>query len=746
MVRKFSYLLTVMLSAVIITIMFFSTSTTYSSTQRITQYSPVPIKARYVSRAPADLIVHGSIHFHLRNNLELENLITEQQDSQSENYHHWLSPQEFAHRFGLEAENYQTVMSWLKNNGIKVTGEWINHLSVDFEAPASQIETVFNVQMDKYEMNGENYYANSRSPQLPFTFISDVAQVRLHNFPKYHSMIKYPTKKITPDFKNDSNALSLAPPDFYKVYNASALFSDGINGAGQTIGIVADSDFDIADVNNFRNTFKLPSLSLEKIPLGPIKVSGARDEALLDIEISSAVAPMAKVQVAIVDQGVTDFNNSIRYFINNSPQTKIINISFGLCERDDGITDEEILDALFKQASAQGQTVFVSSGDDGANDCGDGSGKQVNALASSPFVTAVGGTSLDPGFDLNGNATAYKSELVWEGSGGGFSTLFAKPSYQLISDVPSGSGRTVPDVSLLADPGTPGWTYLAGGRLSVVGGTSASAPAWAGVFALANQLSKDSGLGSVNSRIYQLGSLQQKGGQKVFNDITTGFNTDHSVQGFGAKAGYDLATGWGSPNVNEFVRAFTVLPADDSGLTLISPNGGEFNDLDKSIMVTWLVNSKLSPKITSQDILLSTDEGASFKPVATNLDKQKRSFSFDASQLISTTARFRIVAHTTDNQDVIDSSSGNVNLNTALRIESAFYSVADKGLTIFGSGLATTAQLMVNGVPIKKTAKALDKRTLFFKGGSKKFGFKTGDNVVNVMVGDVKSASYKIVF
>jgi subtilase family serine protease len=744
MIKKRSLLVIMML--VIVILAFISISSSHSIAQVMNQDSPIPVKAHFVSRASSDLLIQGSIHFHLRNGLELENLIAQQQDSQSKNYHKWLTPQEFGYRFGLENEKYKAVLSWLENNGIKVTNEWVNQLSIEFQAPASQVEKIFSVEMNKYEMSGVHYYSNDRSPQVPTDFISEIAQVRLHNFPKYHSTIRYPNQsRIAPNFNNGTASLSLGPQDFYKVYNASALFNDGIDGTGQTIGIVADSDFDVKDVNSFRSTFKLPQLDIEKIALGPIRVSGARDEALLDIEIASAVAPMAKVQVAIVDQNVTDFNDAIRYFVNNSPQTKVINISFGLCERDDGISDEEVLDALFKQASAQGQSVFVSSGDDGANDCGDGTGRQVNALASSPFVTAVGGTSLDPGFDTNGNATTYKGEEVWDGSGGGFSSLFSKPTYQLTSDIPSGSGRTVPDVALMADPNTPGWAYFAGGRLSIVGGTSASTPAWVGIFALANQLSKDSGLGAVNSRIYQLGSLQQKGGKKVFNDITTGFNSNHNVQGYGAKVGYDLATGWGSPSVNDFVRSFVALPSDESGLTLISPNGGEFSDIDKTIKVNWLVSDKLSAKITSQDILFSDDAGNSFKPVATNLNKQTRSFTFDASQIVSTTARFRIVVHTTDNVDVVDSSSNNVNLNTALRIDSAFYSTKDKGFLVFGTGLNTSAQLIVNGITINKPAKAVDRQTIFFKGGIKKFGLRSGDNFVNVIVGGVKSASYKII-
>src|SRR5581483_4579635 len=186
------------------------------------------------------------------------------------------------------------------------------------------------------------------------------------------------------------------------------------------------------------------------------------------------------------------------------------------------------------------------AGGEGAADCAPASRQPaINALAASPWVTAVGGTTVDPRFDAAGNATGYGGEVVWnDGSGatgGGPSMFFAKPVWQTGPGVPADGARDVPDVALAASPTDPGFAVAVGGRGLVFGGTSVSAPIWAGMAALL--VAKQGGpLGLLNPELYRLGAAQAMGGRAVFHDVTTGTNAVGTTPGFAAGPGFDLAT------------------------------------------------------------------------------------------------------------------------------------------------------------------------------------------------------------
>jgi kumamolisin len=184
----------------------------------------------------------------------------------------------------------------------------------------------------------------------------------------------------------------------------------------------------------------------------------------------------------------------------------------------------------------------------------------VNALASDAEVTAVGGTLLDPAFDAGGNATGYASEAVWNdadgASGGGVSAQVAKPAYQNGPGVPADGFRDLPDVALLASPSGSGYIVVVENGLAIVGGTSAGTPNWAGIVALLNDAIHADGLGPLNPLLYDLARSQfGGGGTAVFHDVTSGDTTFDRVSGFSATAGFDLATGWGSPDTERLVQA-----------------------------------------------------------------------------------------------------------------------------------------------------------------------------------------------
>jgi kumamolisin len=265
---------------------------------------------------------------------------------------------------------------------------------------------------------------------------------------------------------------------------------------------------------------------------------------MLDIEVAASVAPGAKIAVYFTpntDQGFIDAITTAVHDTTNKPS--VISISWGGPESSWTQQSMTALDAACQSAAALGVTITVAAGDDGSTD--GGTGNNVDFPASSPHVLACGGTKLDA------NGAAIVSEVVWnelannEGAtGGGVSNVFALPSWQANANVPKPSGSTggrgVPDVAGDADPAT-GYTIRVDGETSVIGGTSAVAPLWAGLVAVANQqLGKP--VGFIQPAIYATKAASG------FNDITQGNNG-----AFSAGPGWDACTGLGSPIAGKLI-------------------------------------------------------------------------------------------------------------------------------------------------------------------------------------------------
>jgi subtilase family serine protease len=505
---------------------------------------------------------------------ELDELIVAQQRPGSPEYHRWLSPEEFAARFGPAADTYEALAAWLRGQGFTVR-TWPSRTRIDFSGAVGAVETAFRVRMNSYRRGGRRALANATPPLLPARFAASVQAVRLSTFRFAEPLVRVVT--------SSGSETAMGPHDIYTAYGVTSVLDRGITGTGQTIAIVARSDFNIDDVTGFQEQFGIPVHAPVKVfPAGNPGVGspdgacagirnqarrqdcifGEESEVLLDVEWAGALAPGATVLVDIAD---TDIDASLMHIVTHHPEAKIISISFGLCERVEP-TMIDALEPVYAQAATQGQTVLVAAGNDGADACGDGRGASVNVLASSAEVTSVGGTSLDPGFDTSGAATGYVSEVVWNdsggASGGGASRVVPKPAYQRAPGVPSDGFRDQPDVSFMASPGHAGYVMVIEDGVEVIGGTSAATPSWAAIVALVNQAAGRDGSGVVNPSLYALGSQQYSiGAPVVFHDITSGNNTFNRVPGFTAVRGFDLASGLGSPDVGRLVEALTT-PAD----------------------------------------------------------------------------------------------------------------------------------------------------------------------------------------
>jgi kumamolisin len=322
-------------------------------------------------------------------------------------------------------------------------------------------------------------------------------------------------------------------------------FPAGATAAGQTIGIIElGGGFRPADITAYFKTLgqatpTVIAVSVDKGKNAPSSANSADGEVMLDIEVAAAVAPGAKIVVYFApntDQGFIDAVASAVHDITNKPS--VISISWGGPESNWTKQSMAALDAACQSAAVLGITVTVAAGDDGSTDGVTDGNDHVDFPASSPHVLACGGTK------LVGSGSTITSEVVWnelaskEGAtGGGVSTVFSLPAWQASSNVPPAGtfvGRGVPDVSGDADPVT-GYTVRVDGKTSVIGGTSAVAPLWAGLIALNNAQNKTTA-GFLQPAIYAAKA------KAAFRDITSGNNG-----GFKAGLGWDACTGLGSP-------------------------------------------------------------------------------------------------------------------------------------------------------------------------------------------------------
>ncbi len=369
------------------------------------------------------------------------------------------------------------------------------------------------------------------------------------------------------DFKNAPTCYT--PQVFRAAYGVDKLIQQGVTGKGQTvIDIVSFGSPTLQqDMDVYDKQFGLPAVDLQIIaPLTNVKTydphndrDGWAGETTLDVEIIHAIAPDAKIVVLVSPVaetegtvGLPEFRQLEQYVLDHK-LGNIVSQSWAASELtlEDTAGQQELAkwETLYQKATTQeGMTYLSSSGDNGATDYKDIDAKQIASVPTtgfptdSPWVTSVGGTT------LTRDGSTFE-EQAWSGSGGGFSRFYKAPDYQQAlptTDQQQLKGRRgVPDVAGAADPRT-GLVIYQAGQWTMVGGTSAAAPLWAGIVALANQMAGHP-LGFINSALYKLGTSSTYA--RDFRDVTIGNNTNTStnVQGYPAVTGWDPVTGWGSP-------------------------------------------------------------------------------------------------------------------------------------------------------------------------------------------------------
>ena len=520
----------------------------------------------------------------LRNQAELTQLLADQQNPSSPDYHRWLTPDEFTARFGPTPEDLAQVSAWLTQQGFTVTSASTSDRFVRFTGSAEKAAAAF--QTSFAATSDGRYFASLAQPAVPANLAGLIQSiVGLDNL--YGAYVApHPNVKLGGKKKH-----AFGPQDMYSFYDETPLLPPigSIDGNGaDCIALAEYSDFDDESVAIFNSDFSLPELTdgstLVRVDIdgSPSTISGDSEfEALLDVEYSHAAAPETPIRVYIISENA---NSAAQGFLDAVHQAVLdnacgsISLSIGVCpdNASDAATLANAVDTYYQQAASQGQTVFAAAGDEGSagivfnpnKGCVLSKTRSVMETAASQYVTAVGGTQSTPKYvKATGIAAGHATESVWYeakygASGGGASAVFSKPSYQ-DGVTPADNARDIPDISLLAAVLTPGYVVVdlsacPNPDVCLGGGTSFASPYWAGIAALMEQLKgggSDGRLGAINTNLYSLASSNAAGNGIL--DVTKGNNGFNGVKGFKAVPGYDQATGWGTPDIATFAHKYT---------------------------------------------------------------------------------------------------------------------------------------------------------------------------------------------
>ncbi len=373
---------------------------------------------------------------------ELEKLVDALHTPGNPEFHRWLTPQEFGGRFGLANNDTESVTIWLESHGMSVNRIYANGMLIDFSGSAAQVRETFHTELHTLDVNGERHIANITDPMVPLALAPSIhGIVSLHDF-RPHSLhvdvarshVDVQTGRLITASGNQSAAIpdyaftergetfqAVTPGDLATIYSLNPLFAAGYTGQGQTIAVIEDTNvYAPADWTAFRNAFGLAKYRTGTFTqVHPANctnpgVNADDGEAILDAEYASAAAPGATVELASCADTRTTFGGllALAGLVNSASVPAVVSFSYGECEAENGATANATYSALYQQAAAEGVSVFVASGDEGAAGCDNGAasathGINVNGFASTPYNVAVGGT--DFGDTYAGTRTDYWS-------------------------------------------------------------------------------------------------------------------------------------------------------------------------------------------------------------------------------------------------------------------------------------------------------------------------------------------------
>jgi len=656
-------------------------------------------------------------------------------DPTSPNYHQFLTPRTFADRFGPTLIDYQNLVSWLQANNVTVTSTAPDRLIVGARAPVGTLRSLFNTTFSTYQYGNRTIYTNDEDPQVPAAIGGIIRGiVGFHNLTLVTPLsVAYSPTQIRTAY----DSAFLLPPDI------------GYTGAGRTIDILDAYDYPnlLSDLTTFDNRFLLPSpniLVYENSAWGTYSVcpttSGSQAswcfEAAMDTQWAHSMAPGASLHVILVpDNSDNSFLEGIQYVVNTDLASGgIFSNSWGspeLCTQlytykcDSSFVNN--VHPFLVQATIEGITTFFSTGDYGAYaQCSAfacSSTLTVEYPSSDPYVTAVGGTSL--------NSITGPSETAWPNSTGGISAYslwngVGEPSYQ--SAHFTLAGRGVPDVSMDADPNTGVYVVcnqgnacpaLPPGESYVGGGTSLAAPLWAGSIALIDQ-AINSNLGFLNPLIYQIYGTSEYSSD--FHDITSGNNGPYS-----AGTGWDAVTGLGTPGLFKMAQNQGMTKASTTPSTVtqgqsvsyvgsgFTPNAQVNVVIDSGYGYGFLVGTPTASNAGSIS--------GSF-PVGTNILPGTRQVTFtDQSTNIVITDDVQVLELTltttqtqTSTSTVVTTTSSTSNYGTATTTTTTSISTSTMGQVCYSTSTTQTTSVIVQATvsSIMSTTTTTSSTSTFF--------------------------------
>jgi hypothetical protein len=488
----------------------------------------------------------------LRNQLVLSNLIVHLYDPSSSNYHKYLTPQQFADKFGPTDEDYRILIQFANANGLVVTHKHLNHALLDVNASVADVERAFhlNLKVFRHPTEARTFYAPDTEPSMDLP-ISVKFVGGLDNFvlPQPASLKFSATSTAAGPQPNAGSAPdgSFLGADFRNAYAPGV----PLTGAGQSVALLEFDGFHQNDITAYETAAGLPQVPLQTVLLNsfdgtPVTTLGNL-EVSLDIEMVASVAPGIS-KIILYETGPNGLAEDLLSQIANDNTARQIASSWTWQSYNPNS------EAIFLQFAAQGQTYFNATGDTDAF-----VGPITRSPVDDPYVTEVGGTLLT----MTGSGAAYSTEAVWNrgngvGSSGGISATYPIPAWQqginMAANKGSTTNRNVPDVAMVAENV---YVKYGNGITGAAGGTSCAAPLWAAFTALMNQQARAAGrpaVGFLNPAIYQIGTGINY--LDCFHDVTVGDNTSSSSPSlFPAVAGFDLCTGWGSPTGSNFINA-----------------------------------------------------------------------------------------------------------------------------------------------------------------------------------------------
>ena len=495
--------------------------------------------APMVGHLPAEQQLSLAISLPVRNPDQLERFLEDLYNPQSSSFHHYLSVDEFAEKFGATEADYASVIRFAEANGLTVKSKGSNRMVVDVEGPVSKIESAFHTSFGVYQHPTEarTFFAPEREPLAELDAqILHVTGMDNVTLPHFKNVIA--DGVISAKVSGSGPSGSFLGRDLRTAYYGSG----SLNGAGQTLAVFEYKGYNSSDVTTyFKNANQTLTVPIKSISVGGASTvcnAGCTDiEQALDIEQAISMAPgLSQLSVYVGRNDISIFNQMAADNVS-----KTVSVSWGWAK------DQASLDPILEEMAAQGQTVFVATGDQGS-----GTAANVVWPSDDPWVTAVGGTVLT----TKSAGGAWQSETGWANSAGMVSKNNVPiPSYQQLAGVISGTNRgsttlrNIPDVS--SESAAAQYVCANGSCRNQGGGTSYAAPLWAGLLAMVNQQAVSHGgtlMGFFNPVLYGVGT--GSGFKNDFHDITSGGNGSYS-----SVSGYDLVTGWGSPQGVNLINA-----------------------------------------------------------------------------------------------------------------------------------------------------------------------------------------------